>query len=494
MSYKNLRHKKPIFSARETAEFERYSIKDLGIPTQLLIESAGLVVAECVLRSYRKIPNAKVLIMVGTGNNGRDALVAARHLLAHDIPLEICLIEPATNNYIKEELKLLKAFPLKIYGTEHLKKSIRPLLIIDGIFGAGLNRAPMGAGLLAIDFINQHGREIISIDIPSGLSLDAKAPLGAHVRAHQTITFQALKRAHISEPTKASCGKVKASNIGLFKNSKPGTWWIDKQKCLTELLLPYPSPCHKGQFGHVLILEGHPQFLGASRLAAHAALRVGAGLLSIASSNQKQNLDPLEYMHVNLLNIEDKFLRSLSSVVIGPGLSQDLIWQNHGLNLLNRLSEHDLLIVLDADGLLLLKHSKLVLKNQFIGTPHPKEAARLLDCSTEEIESDRFLAINKLSKTFGGAWLLKGETPLVKSLEHEIYAFKGDQPVLSAGGMGDILSGTIAGLYKQTASPIEALMVAVSLQLEAAKLLSKNVDKGILASELADQFPYLLRR
>lgn len=486
---------KPLQTALEARESDLFTTNRLKIPAELLMENAGLLVAQLVKRSLKKIPDAKILIMAGPGNNGGDALVAARHLLSHDIDCGICMVDPSKKNLmVKKQVALLLSLSGK-FLTEQEICADRSLIIVDGILGAGLNRPPTGDYLSAIRFINKQASLVISIDIPSGLSLEAEEPLGEHVRAHHTITFGPLKRAHISEPTKAFCGQVKAVSIGLFK--KPTTnWWIRRQQSFPELFLPIPSPCHKGQFGHVLIFAGHPRFYGASKLAALAALRVGAGLLTIASVNDQKTSSHNEFMHIDLSNIDDQILAKIDSVVLGPGLSLEKDYQEMALNFINRLHKPTL-VVLDADGLNLLKHPNLKLeKHTIICTPHPKEAANLLNCSVKDIERDRFKAIHRLFSAFGGniIWLLKGGTPLVMDLDKNFYAFRGDLPLLSTGGMGDVLSGAIAGLYKQTASPIDALLLAISMQLETAKNLSKNATKGMLASELANEFPKLTRR
>lgn len=495
---KKLSFLKPIYTAQQTEEFDRFTTDDLKIPPQLLMENAGLAVAKRVIKSLKDLPDASIRILAGPGNNGADALVAARHLLSKGISCSIYLVDEArANSQVGEQLKILKSLTgYQLLSLEQFHQENCPTIAVDGIFGAGLNRKPEGSGLKAIELINQT-THVISIDIPSGLSLEAKTPFGAYVQAHHTITFGALKRAHISEPTKAICGAVEVADIGLFLNSRASGFYIDDQKTLTELFLPLPHPCHKGKFGHVLVFEGHPRF-GAYKLSTYAALRVGAGLTTIGTFGVKTNQDPFEFMHIDLNNLKDHFLEGISSVVIGPGLSLEPSWQKLALSFLKRLQNYNPLIVIDADALGLIKHPELLLKEkQMVCTPHPKEAASLLGSSTEEVESDRFLALKRLSEIGSQnhiIWLLKGETPLVRALDGTIFAFRGNIPGLSCGGMGDVLSGAIAGLYKQVPSAIDSVLLAVSMQLESAKILSKKGIKGFLASELADQFPKLRRK
>lgn len=274
------------------------------------------------------------------------------------------------------------------------------------------------------------------------------------------------------------------------------------KRTLVELFSPIAPQCHKGHFGHVLVFEGHPQYLGASRLAAYAALRVGAGLLTIATdqSTDPTALDIPEFMRIKTADITDIFLHKINALVIGPGLSRHEAWQQKALVFLNRLSGHSPLILCDADALPLLLHPRLSLSQKtIIATPHAKEAADLLGLTTQRIENDPRAALEQLAhlpcnQKNNIIWLLKGPNTLVRDLSGTVFSHKGELPLLSTGGMGDILSGAIAGLVKQTDCPLCSALLAVSLQIESASVLSKSVFKGILARELADMFPNLTRR
>ena len=377
--------------------------------------------------------------------------------------------------------------------------------IIDGIFGAGINRAPTGRPKEAIDFINifranEQTCSVVSVDIPSGLALEAHAPTHPCVRADTTITFGCLKRAHISEPTKSFCGKSYATNIGLFAQSPITNWYHQRRRALLSLYHPIAPQSYKGQFGHVLVYEGNPQFLGASRLSARAALRVGAGLVTIACdhSDMPSPLDLPEFMRKKRAEITEDFLEHIDAIVLGPGLSNIPVYQNHALDFITRWHANISCLVLDADGLRLLDKNLPIEKLTIVATPHPGEAANLLGSTTADIERDRFKAIADLgaqseSRNQQIIWVLKGATTLVRALNKEIFAFHGDLPILAAGGSGDTLSGAIAGSVKQTASPLAAALLAVSMQIEAAQVLSRRIRKGSLATELADLFPTIAR-
>ncbi len=277
---------------------------------------------------------------------------------------------------------------------------------------------------------------------------------------------------------------------------------ISALRALTELLVPLDFQSHKGHFGHVLILEGHPRFAGASRLAALAALRSGAGLVSLLAKDQcfYHPQDRFEFMHLNAHDLKPAHLEKISALVVGPGLSKDPDYQNFALAILKEAMPIVPTIVVDAEALPLLDSLKDFRRSgTIICTPHPKEAASLLQCTTEEIEQDRFRAILNLgalpiNQKHAIIWLLKGSSSLVYQASTGIFIFKGNTPMLATGGSGDILAGAIAGLAMQSPSSLSATLLAISLSLAAAYEGSQKADRGIFPSELADRFPSLLKR
>lgn len=288
--------------------------------------------------------------------------------------------------------------------------------------------------------------------------------------------------------------------VQVGKSNTACHYHVLNKEILSDLLVSIPNTCHKGHFGHILIYEGHERYLGASRLAAYAALRAGAGLVTIAThrDDKPTAFDIPEIMRIKIAAITKDFLGKINAVVIGPGLSIDQTFQNQALAFLNGLQDFNPLIVIDADALKLLKHPDLNLeKKVIIATPHAKEAADLL-----EIASDRFdqhkvlemLASLPCNKKNHIIWVLKEANTQIRHVDGTTFSFKGELPVLSAGGMGDVLSGTIAGLVKQIDCGLCASLLAVSLQIHSASVLSKSVFKGILAREIADMFPRLLIR
>jgi NAD(P)H-hydrate epimerase len=512
---------KPVDNSIEAKAAENYTIHELGVPPSLLMENAGRAVTNRVTEILQQFLGTKahVAIFCGPGNNGADALVCARQLLGHHF--DISIFFTAERNRFGEsltrELELLEKicarltkptlrFMRDLKQLENLEN--KALVIVDGIFGAGLSRAPQGLSLAAIEYINflrqtlgTHNCRVVSIDVPSGLSLEASLPLGAHVRADYSITFGHLKRCHVSEPTKKLVGKVEVCDIGLYYSKPASNFYTDSQEPLNFLLKPLGKSSNKGDFGHVAILEGHVNFIGASRLAARAALRVGAGLVTLLTS-KTPSLHPsdlAEFMKKHEKFTTPDFFKKISGLVIGPGLGQKPHDLARARSLLKSSVSYVKNIILDADALALIHDAKLDLKsNTLICTPHPQEAAKLLGVSTQLIERDRFLAIENLAKlafnpTGITIWVLKGATTLIRQEPYGTIALSGDAPILATGGSGDMLAGAIGGLLAQSRSPLAAVVLATSLQICAARRFSEST-KGIFPSELADRFPSLLQR
>jgi hydroxyethylthiazole kinase-like uncharacterized protein yjeF len=268
---------------------------------------------------------------------------------------------------------------------------------------------------------------------------------------------------------------------------------IENKKTLTELFSPLPIPCHKWAFGHVLIIEGNSQFSGAARLSALAALKVGAGLVTIATkdSTLPNPFDRPEFMRIKIDEINDAFLQKIDVLVIGPGLSKSHDWQEMALDFLNQISHYIPNIICDADALPLLLRTDLKISNKtIIATPHIFEACGLLNINNKITEYNHQNIIEKLAllscnKNNQITWLLKGENSIIRHHDNSIFIFTGQIPLLSAGGMGDVLSGAIAGLIKQTDCALCGTLLAQSMQIEAAHHLAQSNFKGILASEFA---------
>jgi len=511
----------PFLSAKQANEVEQYTILKLGIPSLLLMENAGLETCKLVLCSFAQMPKKArqvAMIFCGAGNNGGDALVCARHLLAHEVELIVCLVNgfKKVSPEQKKELDLLthimaqnpKSYIKIVEDPDEIEPDLTAnTIILDGIFGAGLNRAPEGASLKAINQINElrdrlgECASVLAIDVPSGCTLEATPPVGACVRANKTITFGLLKRCHVSEPSKIFMGLSLARDIGLFLEHRLDQFLIEPENSLWALFKPLVKTSNKGNFGHVAVIEGHRNFKGASRLSARAALRAGAGLLTIVTKD-KESLHPSdlpEFMKRFIEDADENFWSKVDTLVLGPGLGAFPAQLSYAKQILDQALLKVPTLVLDADGLKILNEKKPLRCETLICTPHPKEAAGILGISVEEVERDRFLAIERLGrlKIHEGKntiWVLKGATTLVHQCPTGIFAFKGDVPILATGGSGDVLSGTISGLMAQAVSPLAATVLGVQVTIRAALEALRTQSRGILPHELSDMLPSLLKR
>lgn len=512
-----------VQTGQDVLESEKLSISEYGIEHELYIEKAGLKIADFLI-AFTKANNFSkpyFVFFVGKGNNGADTLSAARNLLSKlDVDMEIILATDKNdiNDYCKKNLDLLETISKKsqkIIPVQIPKSSVcqtdwnkySDFIFIDGLLGSGLRKSPSENFSKLINFINQFSEKnknctVISVDVPSGLSLEAEFYSHNNIKAYYTITFDYLKRVHVSEPTKIHCGISSAFNIGLFSTKQEKNYIVNTKKALLEFKPPIKPSSFKNVFGHIMVLKGHEDTEGASILSALSALRSGAGLVTLLSTKNDTEhgiLTPPELMHKKYNKDQHDFFDKIDGLVIGPGLSKDKAIQNTAVKIVNQAAKRCKYIVLDADGLDLVKTNSLDLSNcSVILTPHPKEAAGILNIETSEVVKNRFSAAHallqiKILNAKEIIWVLKGADTLVFSKDSGYFIFSEDLPILATAGSGDILSGSICSLAIRCESALKGALLAVSLQKEAAKEVSKTISRGMLASELTALFPKLLK-
>lgn len=471
-----------LYTAAQVRELDRIAIEEYGIAGYELMTRAGQAMFDLLLERY---PGAsQVTVFCGSGNNAGDGFVTARLALLAGFSVKVfCLAEP-------ESLKgaALQAYLdfAKVGGNFILfddNQEISADVIVDALFGTGLTRAAAGLYAQAISEMNKAKAVKIAVDIPSGLHADTGNALGCAVQADYTVTFIGLKQGLFTGQAADYCGDIVFASLGVpdevYKRVHPDC------KRITRKLFPRRSRCsHKGAYGHVLIVGGDCGYSGAARLAGEAAARVGAGLISIATRKQHSaflNGNRPELMCHGVENAEElSYLIDKASVIaIGPGLGQSL-WAE---SLYEQVINCGKPLVVDADGLNLL--AKSACKNaDWVLTPHPGEAARLLNTSTSQIQADRFAVVRALQASYGGVIILKGAGTLVANGESISVATTGN-PGMASGGMGDVLTGVIAGLIAQGLALAEAGQQGVFLHGLAADLAAaQDGERGLLASDL----------
>ncbi|MDD1612560.1 MAG: NAD(P)H-hydrate dehydratase, partial [Methylococcaceae bacterium] len=335
----------------------------------------------------------------------------------------------------------------------------------------------------AIKSINRSGLPVVAVDIPSGLHADTGNAMGCAVKADCTVTFIGLKQGLFTGQAAVYVGEIVYNGLEVpdevFGQVEAGVFRVCQKP-----LAPRQRCAHKGNMGHVLVVGGELGYSGAARMAGEAALRVGAGLVSIATRKEHAGLMNLNRPELMCCGVERgsgliPLLDRADVVVLGPGLGQGA-W---GKEMFDAVLKSDKPIVLDADGLNLLAASAIY-KPNWILTPHPGEAGRLLRCSTQSVQQDRFAAVAAMRATYDGVVVLKGAGSLIAS-DSGIAVSTTGNPGMASGGMGDVLSGVIAGLIAQGLDSRDAAEQGVYLHGRAADLAAaKDGERGLLATDL----------
>lgn len=471
---------------------EKQAADDLGITLYELMLRAGEAAFDLGRNQY---PNARHwLIVCGTGNNGGDGYVVAR--LCQAAGIEVTLLAYENRKSLPEEAELARQAWLDAGGVIHSWQAPWPEsidLIIDGLLGIGLTTAPRHDVALLIERMNADPQPIIALDIPSGLLADTGAMPGAVIQADHCITFIALKPGLLTGKARDVVGQLHHAGLGLESWLQSYTAPIKRfdSQDLPEWLKPRRATSHKGDNGRLVIIGGESGTAGAIRLAGEAAVRSGAGLVRVLT--QADNLVPILTARPELMVHEltpeslDEALEWAGIIAIGPGLGL----QEWGKEALNRVKKSHKPMLWDADALNLLAISPEKRQNRII-TPHPGEAARLLQCTVAQVEHDRLLAARQLVKQYGGVVVLKGAGTVVASEQHLAIIDVGNAG-MGSGGMGDVLSGIIAALLAQKLTPFDAACAGCVAHGSAADVIAHQTGmRGMLASDLfSTLYPFI---
>ena len=480
-----------LYLAAQVREMDRMAIEEYAIPGIDLMRKAGQVVFDLIKKHF---PSSELVIFCGAGNNAGDGYVVAQ--LAILAGFEVKVYYLARPEALKGDAQLayqdfIQAGGIAIAFNNTVR--ITHCLVIDAILGTGLSREVSGVYAEAISRINESDCSVISVDIPSGLNADTGCVMGNAVKAQWTVSFIGLKQGMFTGFAAEHCGQIAYSSLDVPE--KILQTFTCASRLISQPLLAKRHRCaHKGSQGHVLLIGGEAGFSGAIRLAAEATLRIGAGLVSVATRSCHAGYINMARPELMCHGIEDAdelmpLLDKATTVVIGPGLGQSE-WAK---DLFERVIESDLPLVVDADGLNLLAKTP-VSRDNWVLTPHPGEAARLLNCTTDEIAKDRFAAVSQLQENFAGVVVLKGAGTLLANTEEIMLSTTGN-PGMASGGMGDVLAGMVAGLLAQKLSLSQAATTAVFLHGEAADLAAaRDGERGLLASDLMPFIKQLINR
>lgn len=498
--------RKYILPAAIMQKADNATIEEVGIGQDVLMERAALAVASKV-KSYDP---QKVLCICGTGNNGGDALAVARILLMQGVNADVFLCgkpEKYKPAVVKQYDIFQKVGGRTITTTDFTEYDI----IVDGIFGIGLERNLEGFYTDIVAYINQAGEnktKIISVDIPSGIHTDTGVVMGCAVKADETVAFAYYKPGHLVYPGAEYCGKVSVEEIGishLFIEDayKADTFTMERD------ILPYlpkrPRNGNKGTFGRVLIVAGSSAMYGACYLSALATLRMGVGLVDIftheINRTAVQTMLPEAILHTyedcNVdLNKLHELMERADCVVIGPGLSTSDI----AVDLVKTVLEHCTKpVVADADALnCIAMHKELLqvikdLKKNVIVTPHPAELSRLTGKSVSELKADYINSVKSFAKEFGLIVVGKDAGTVVSNGEYTYINQTGNSGMATAGS-GDVLSGIIGALCAQKESIFDAAWKGVCLHGKAGDLARQQMNSySLIARDIANALADIMK-
>ncbi|HET9836067.1 MAG TPA: NAD(P)H-hydrate dehydratase [Rhodanobacteraceae bacterium] len=434
----------------------------------------------------RRWPQAhSVCVLCGPGNNGGDGFLLAT--LAHEAGLKATVIAlgGASVGDASEARARCGRSGVPIVHDAGLPPAD---VYVDALFGSGLNRPPDGGAAALIRHLNAQTRPVLALDVPSGLSSDTGVAFEPCVRATVTVCFVAWKRGLFTAQAFDHAGERELATLEIPES--PYLEHPSDAHLLSARGLPKRArDSHKGRYGHVLAIGGDHGAGGAIRLAAEAALRVGAGLVSVATREAHvvallSACPELMPQGVHVPRNLGPLLERATVLALGPGLGRE----DWGRGLWQVALDAGKPTVLDADGLNLLAEQSRALPEQVVLTPHPGEAARLLQCSTAQVQADRFAAARTLAQTHRAVVVLKGAGSLIASPDGKLAVCPWGNPGMASGGMGDAQTGVIAGLLAQGLSPWEAACLGTGVHARAGDLAARAGERGLLASDL---FPYL---
>jgi NAD(P)H-hydrate epimerase len=477
-----------IVTAAEMREIDRITTEKYGVASLTLMENAGSAVAEFVLQEY---PEAKRIgVICGKGNNGGDGFVAARKLHEAGRQVEVLLLaDPAELKgdaaamYKKLPVKPVVAASLDELKREPALRIFHADLLLDAILGTGF-KPPAGelhaAAIREFSASARSGRPVVAVDLPSGTDPDAAAALSLaplRVPADAIVTFTAAKLCHVFDP-RLGAGPIVVATIGSPAEAvdSPSRLNVITGRDIKRVLAPRLVEAHKGDFGHVLILGGSVGKAGAAAMAGMAALRSGAGLVTVAVPRSilptvagfapeimTEPLEETEAGSISLRALEsgrlDALVKDKSLVALGPGISRNPETAEFVRSVVRRYAESPL--ILDADGLNAFEGHGEKLdggdRQPLVLTPHPGEMARLTGVSADEIQKDRIGIARKFAQEHQVTVVLKGHRTLIATPKGAVWVNPTGNPGMATGGTGDILTGMAAGMIAQQSSPAAAL-------------------------------------
>ncbi|MFO0675620.1 MAG: NAD(P)H-hydrate dehydratase [Polyangiaceae bacterium] len=502
------------FSREDARAFDRDASEVGKVPSLLLMENAGRAATDVIERDVlaRDLGGSHVVVLCGTGQNGGDGFVVARHASVRGATTRTFVVgDPdrirgdarvpfdAHRASGAETTILGEGAPLDALRAELSRADV----VVDALFGTGLSRPLDGIALTVVSLLREVDAPVVALDLPSGLDADTGAVLGDCVKAHTTVTFAAPKLGLLTPLGSVNAGRVVVADIGVPVARASTTGFSARVVEPTDVaswVAPRSPDTHKFGAGSVVVFGGTAGTVGAPLLTAHGVLRAGAGLVTVASSDETiAALDSrvLEIMTRRLdssridADVSSAIGRA-KALVVGPGFGRSTFARD----VVRAIFTHAKVpVIVDADALTLVAEDPSLLGAPHVArvfTPHAGEAARLLGTTSEAVEKDRFAAVRAMAARYGAVVVLKGARSLVATPSGFVHVHTSGHPVLATAGSGDVLAGAVAA-FACGLAPEVAADVAVHLHGRAGERFASRVaDRGLLAHEIADEIPHVL--
>ncbi len=507
-----------LVTAEEMRELDRRTIDEVGVPSLVLMENAGRTTYQILRQEFPGL-SGPVAVVAGRGNNGGDGFVVARYLANDGIPVTVFLL--AEKNQVQGDarvnLDILDQIGVEVVETlteEGLSPAAhflsRAELIVDALFGTGLNSPVRGLMRALIERINHLRPPVLAVDIPSGLSADTGEPLGVAVQADVTVTYGFPKLGQILPPGRDYVGRLWQVDISIPPAlAKALKIELAEAHELRRCLPPRPFGSHKGTFGHLVVLAGSEGKTGAATLTAEGGLRAGAGLVTAAVPTSLNDILEVKLTEAMTLPLPEasgarafgrqsleplqEFMADKTALALGPGLGTHLETAELVCNLVRHLPQP---LVIDADGINCLSRDPDCLQEAAgprILTPHPGEMARFLKTTPAEVQARRLEVAQEVAAQYGSFVVLKGAQTVVAAPDGRVSINPTGNPALASGGTGDVLTGLIGGYLAQRLNPWDAARLGVYLHgLAADYLAEQTTPQGLIAGDLLAVFPELL--
>jgi hydroxyethylthiazole kinase-like uncharacterized protein yjeF len=476
----------PLYTTAQLRELDRLAIEHAGIPGYTLMTRAA---EACWAVMRAQWPAARtVTVFCGAGNNGGDGFVIAR--LALQANWQVQLYQLGEQVRMPADARQARDAFISAGGTVQPFAAETPIasgIVVDALLGTGVDRPVEGVWRSAIDAINAAAVPVLAVDIPSGLQADSGAVAGVAVHARQTVTFIGRKAGMYTGAAADYCGDISFADLGVpgeILQQVPVAATLVRQPELGVLARPRARTSHKGHYGHVLVIGGDHGMTGAARLAGEAALRSGAGRVSIATRPEHAALIAAACPELMCQGVASArqlraLLDSASVLLIGPGLGRS----GWAQSLLAVVLETALPRVIDADALNCLAGQPLPFEQQVL-TPHPGEAARLLGRTVALIQADRFAAARAISAQYGGTTVLKGAGTLIQPGDATPRVCAAGNPGMASAGSGDVLAGVIAALIAQGMAVDAAAAAGVCVHACAGDIAARAGERGLMARDI----------